>query len=75
MVKKLISGNFLNNKNNRLKSLNQKVKSVVARYSILEDFCRQFLLLIDRLRMERHCGCANSDPGGGTTFPQGLPVG
>ena len=53
MVEKLISGNFLNNKNNRLKSLNQKVKSVVARYSILEDFCRQFLLLIDRLRMER----------------------
>ena len=53
MVEKLSSGNFLNNTNNILESLNQKVKSVVARYSTLEDLFCQFLLLIDRLRVER----------------------
>ena len=38
MVEKLSSGDFLNNTNNRLESLNHKVTSVVARYLTLEDF-------------------------------------
>ena len=39
---KYSSGNFLNGTNNRLESLNAKLKSVVSRYSSLEEFVDKF---------------------------------
>jgi len=42
MGMKYSSGNFLNGTNNRLESLNPKLKSVIARYSTLEEFVEKF---------------------------------
>ncbi len=39
---KYSSGNFLNGTNNRLESLNAKLKSVVSRHSSLEEFVEKF---------------------------------
>ena len=39
---KYSTGNFLNGTNNRLESLNAKLKSVISRYSSLEDFIEKF---------------------------------
>ncbi len=51
--RKISSGNFLNNTNNRLKSINQKMKSEISRYSSLEDFIEKFFLILYLLRSER----------------------
>ena len=47
------SGNFLNNTNNRLESINQKLKSVISRYSLFEEFVKKFFLILRVLRSER----------------------
>ena len=47
------SGNFLNGTNNRLESINQKLKSVINRYSSLEEFVDKFFLVLRVLRSER----------------------
>ena len=45
--------NFLNRTNNRLESINQKLKSVISKYSNLPQFFSQLLITIDSLRTER----------------------
>ena len=50
---KYSTGNFLNGTNNRLESLNAKLKSVISRYSSLEDFIEKFFLILRVLRVER----------------------
>ncbi len=50
---KYSSGNFLNGTNNRLESLNAKLKSVVSRFSSLEEFTEKFFLVLRVLRAER----------------------
>ena len=50
---KYSSGNFLNGTNNRLESLNAKIKSVVSQYSSLEEFIEKFFLILRVLRAER----------------------
>ena len=47
------SGNFLNSTNNRLECINQKLKSVISRYSSLEEFVDKFFLILRVLRSER----------------------
>ena len=46
------SGNFLNGTNNRVESINAKLKSVVSRYSSLEEFVEKFFLILRVLRAE-----------------------
>ena len=46
-------GNFLNTTNNRLESLNAKLKSVITRYSSLEEFLDKFYVILNALRTER----------------------
>ena len=53
MGMKYKAGNFLNSTNNRLESLNQKLKSVISRYSSLEEFVDKFFLILRVLRSER----------------------
>ena len=43
---KYSTGNFLNGTNNRLESLNAKLKSVISRYSSLEEFVDKFFLVL-----------------------------
>lgn len=50
---KYTSGNFLNSTNNRLESLNAKLKSVIPRYSSLEEFVDKFFLVTRVLHSER----------------------
>ena len=50
---KYSTGNFFNNTNNRLESLNSKLKSVISRYSSLEEFIDNFYLVLQVLRSER----------------------
>ncbi len=50
---KYSSGNFLNGTNNRLESLNAKLKSVVSRHSSLEEFVEKFFVFLQVLREER----------------------
>lgn len=50
---KYSTGNFLNGTNNRLESLNAKLKSVISRYSSLEEFVDKFFLILRVLRAER----------------------
>ena len=45
MGMKYSTGNFLNNTNNQLECINQKLKSVVSRYSSLEEFIEKFFLI------------------------------
>ena len=47
------TGNFLNGTNNKLECINQKLKSVIARYSSLEEFIDKFFLILRVLRSER----------------------
>lgn len=44
---------WTNNTNNRLESLNSKLKSVISRYSTLEEFVDKFFLIRRVLRSER----------------------
>lgn len=53
MGMKFSTGNFLNNTNNRLECINQKLKSVISRYSSLEEFIEKFFLILRVLRSER----------------------
>ena len=53
MGMKYRAGNFLNGTNNRLECINQKLKSVIARYSSLEEFIGKFFLILRVLRSER----------------------
>lgn len=53
MCMKRSSGNFLNDTNNRLESINQKIKSVLTKYASLEEFTKYFLSLLKTLRNER----------------------
>ena len=53
MGMKYSTGNFLNGTNNRLESINQKLKSVISRYSSLEEFVDKFFLILRVLRSER----------------------
>ena len=46
-------GNFLNTTNNRLEGLNAKLKSVITRYSSLEEFLDKFYVILNALRTER----------------------
>lgn len=50
---KFSCGNFMNNTNNRLESLNGKLKVVITRYSSLEEFLDKFYVVISSLRNER----------------------
>jgi len=50
---KYSSGNFLNGTNNRLESLNAKLKFVVSCYSLLEEFIEKFFSVLQVLRDER----------------------
>ena len=47
------TGNFLNRTNNRLESLNGKLKQVIGRHSSLETFIREFFMVLSVLRNER----------------------
>ena len=47
------TGNFLNGTNNRVESLNAKLKSVISRHSSLEEFVDKFFLILRVLRSER----------------------
>lgn len=53
MGMKYSTGNFLNGTNNRLESINQKLKSVISRYSSLEEFIAKFFLILRVMRSER----------------------
>lgn len=50
---KYSTGNFLNGTNNRVESLNAKLKSVISRHSSLEEFIENFFLILRVLRAER----------------------
>ena len=44
---------FLNSTNNRLESLNQKIKNVVSKYSSMLTFFRGLMKCLDSLSIER----------------------
>ena len=46
-------GSFLNATNNRLESINGKLKQVINRHSTLEDFIDKFFVILTTLRTER----------------------
>lgn len=50
---KYSTGNFLNGTNNRVESLNVKLKSVITRYSSLNEFVEKFFLIMRILHSER----------------------
>ena len=50
---KFSTGNFLNATNNRLESLNGKLKQVISKYSSIEDFIKQFFIVLAVMRNER----------------------
>jgi len=56
---KFQQSNFLNTTNNRLESLNGKIKSLVERYSSLPDFIHDFFKLITVMNDERDHKAAN----------------
>ena len=53
MGMKYATGNFLNGTNNRLECISGKLKSVISRYSSLEDFVEKIFLILRVLRFER----------------------
>ena len=53
MAFKSSCGNFLNSTNNRLESINGKLKQVIDRNSSLEDFIDNFFVILSALRTER----------------------
>ena len=52
MGMKFVSGNFRNATNNRLECINSKLKSVISRYSSLEEFVEKFFLILRVIRSE-----------------------
>ena len=53
MGTKYATGNFLNTTNNHLECINGKLKSVISRYSSLEEFVDKFFLILRVLWSER----------------------
>ena len=51
---KTASCNFMNRTNNRIESINQKLKSVISRYSGITQFFQDFLKCLNTLRVERN---------------------
>ena len=47
------AGNFLNRTNNRLESLNGKLKQVITKNSSLEQFIKEFFVVLSVMRKER----------------------
>ena len=52
--------NFLNNTNNMIESINAKLKSVIPKYSSLEEFVERFFCVLLSLRTERDHKAAES---------------
>ena len=50
---KYTPGNFFNTTNNRVESINAKLKPIISRYSSLEEFVDKFFLILRVLRCER----------------------
>ena len=50
---KAMCGSFLNSTNNRLDSLNGKLRQVINRHSSLEEFIDRFFIILSTLRYER----------------------
>ena len=50
---KFVCGSFLNSTNNRLESINGKLKQVISKHSSLEDFVYHFFIILTALRTER----------------------
>ena len=50
---KFVGGSFLNSTNNRLKSINGKLKQVISKHSSLEEFIEHFFIILTALRTER----------------------
>lgn len=74
MCMKHSSENFLNNTNNRLESINQKIKSVLTKQGSLEEFTKYFLLLLSTLRNERdHIAIKNIHKIPILVFPENSP--
>ena len=48
-----MAGNFLNTTNNRVKSLNSKLISVIHLYSVLEEFLERLFIFMSSIRIER----------------------
>ncbi len=46
-------GSFLNTTNNRLESINGKLKQIITKRSSLEEFITQFFIILCALRTER----------------------
>ena len=46
-------GSFLNSTNNRLESINGKLKQVISKHSSLEEFVKHFFIILTALRTER----------------------
>ena len=53
MGMKFVSGNFRNATNNRLECINSKLKSVISRYSSLEELVEKFFLILRVIRSEQ----------------------
>jgi len=50
---KFVGGSFLNSTNNRLESINGKLKQVISKHSSLEEFVKHFFIILTALRTER----------------------
>ena len=67
-------GNFLNFTNNRLESINGKLKQVIHRHSSLEEFIDKFFIILTALRTERdHKAALNFQKVKVTPFRQDSP--
>ncbi len=49
----LQAGNFLNTTNNRIECINSKLKSVIDKFSSLEDFLDKLYIILGAMRLER----------------------
>lgn len=45
---------FLNKTNNKVENINHQLKSVISRYSSLEDFIKHFFIVLNSLRVDRN---------------------
>jgi zinc finger SWIM domain-containing protein 3 len=71
---KATSGSFLNMTNNRLESINGKLKQVINRYSSLEEFIVKFFIILTSLRTERdHKAALSCHKVKVQSFPQDSP--
>lgn len=52
-------GNFLNTTSNRIESINSKLKSVITKFSSLEEFLDKLYVIIDSMKLERDSKTAN----------------